>query len=268
MASTSASTVSSAARNRPLGGRLGEQAAQGGHDGLGLGPVGDVLAREGLLVHRRAHVAGIEPVDPHVGLLGGEHVATLLERRLRRAVAAPALVALDGGVGRDVDDRAAEARSSGSAAAPGRAGRRRSPRRRRRARRAGSSAERRLGRRPEHAGVVDEQVEPAAARRRRRRGRPGVAGRRRHRRSPAPGRPAAAASAPATAPPALASPRASITTAQPVVDQRPGQRPAEASRCSGDQCCPHRRHPLVRFRLMDTLASDRLRNIPSRDAVT
>ena len=43
----------------------------------------------------------------HVGFLGGEHVRQLLERRLRRPVAAPSGVALDGGVGGDVDHGAA-----------------------------------------------------------------------------------------------------------------------------------------------------------------
>ena len=74
---------------------------------LGRRPVGDVLARERLLVHLRAHVAGVDGEDPQVRMLGGEDARELLERRLRRAVAAPALVRLDRGVGGDVDARTA-----------------------------------------------------------------------------------------------------------------------------------------------------------------
>ena len=60
-------------------------------------------------MHARVHVAGVDRVDPEAGLLGGEHACELLERRLRGAVAAPAFVGLDGGVGGDVDDAAAAA---------------------------------------------------------------------------------------------------------------------------------------------------------------
>ena len=48
--------------------------------------------------------------DPQLGMLGGEDRRELLERGLRRAVPAPALVGLDRGVGRDVHDRAAARR--------------------------------------------------------------------------------------------------------------------------------------------------------------
>ena len=78
-------------------------------------PVGDVFAREGVLVHLRAHVAGIDRVHAQLGVLGRQHRAQLLERRLARAVPAPALVGLDGGVGGDVEDaRAAASRGSAS----------------------------------------------------------------------------------------------------------------------------------------------------------
>ena len=82
---------------------------------LGRRPVGDVLAGERLLVHPRAHVARVDGVDAQLRMLGGEDRGQLLERRLRGAVAAPALVGLDRRVGGDVDDRAARRRCSGSA---------------------------------------------------------------------------------------------------------------------------------------------------------
>ena len=65
--------------------------------------VGDVLAGEGVLVHLRAHVAGVDAQHPEVGALDGEDPADVVQRGLGGAVAAPALVGLDGGVGRDVD---------------------------------------------------------------------------------------------------------------------------------------------------------------------
>jgi hypothetical protein len=58
-------------------------------------------------VQAGAQVARVDPPHAHGGLLGGQHGAQLLERGLRRAVAAPALVRLDGGVGGDVRDGAA-----------------------------------------------------------------------------------------------------------------------------------------------------------------
>src|SRR6185312_5167921 len=74
---------------------------------LGRRSVGDVLAGERRLMHRGVHVTGIEGVDVELGVLYGEDPRELLEHRLRRAIAAPALVGLDGGVGRHVDDAAA-----------------------------------------------------------------------------------------------------------------------------------------------------------------
>ena len=79
-------------------------ASSAGTLALGLGAVGDVLAGERVLVHLGAHVAGIDDEDAEVGSLDREHAAGVLERGLRRAVAAPSRVRLDRGVGRDVHD--------------------------------------------------------------------------------------------------------------------------------------------------------------------
>ena len=79
-----------------------DQGQQSGHARLRRGSVGDVLARERVLVHLGAHVAGIDDEDPQVGSLDGEDPTRVLERGLRRAVAAPARVRLDRGVGGDV----------------------------------------------------------------------------------------------------------------------------------------------------------------------
>ena len=68
---------------------------------LGSGPVGDVLTGEGVLVHLGAHVAGIDDEDAQVAEFDGEHPAGVVERGLRRAVDAPALVGLDRGIGGD-----------------------------------------------------------------------------------------------------------------------------------------------------------------------
>ena len=54
-----------------------------------------------------AHVTRVEGVHPQVRLLHREHRAEVVQRGLRRAVAAPTLVGLGGGVGADVDDHAA-----------------------------------------------------------------------------------------------------------------------------------------------------------------
>ena len=99
--------VSSAARYRPLGGRSSSSLQQGGNDGVRLGPVRDVLAGEGLLVHLRPHVARVERVAPQPRLLLAQHGGELVKPGLRRAVAAPAGIGLDGGVRADVDDGAA-----------------------------------------------------------------------------------------------------------------------------------------------------------------
>ncbi len=58
-------------------------------------------------MHVRAQVAGVYPPDADGGLFRGEHMRGLLERRLRRAVAAPARVRLHRRVRGDVQHRAA-----------------------------------------------------------------------------------------------------------------------------------------------------------------
>ena len=105
-------------------------AQQAGHALLRRRAVGDVLAGERLLVHAGAHVAGVDGVDAQLRVLGGEHRAELLERGLGGAVAAPAGVRLDPGVGGDVEDAAAGARLRQREPGRGRAERARSPRRR------------------------------------------------------------------------------------------------------------------------------------------
>ena len=84
-------------------------ARSAGHARLGLGAIGDVLAGEGVLVHLRAHVAGVDAEHAEVGSLGAEDGGELLEAGLGGAVGAPALVGLDGGVRGDRDDRGAGA---------------------------------------------------------------------------------------------------------------------------------------------------------------
>src|SRR5439155_12702224 len=66
-----------------------DQGDETGHALLWRRAIGDVLAREGVLVHLGAHVAGVDRVDVKVGVLGAEHGADLLERGLGGAVAAP-----------------------------------------------------------------------------------------------------------------------------------------------------------------------------------
>jgi hypothetical protein len=58
-------------------------------------------------VHVGGHVAGVDGVDPQPGVLHGEDGGQLVEGGLAGAVATPAGVGLDGGVGADVDDGAA-----------------------------------------------------------------------------------------------------------------------------------------------------------------
>ncbi len=79
-----------------------DQLEEGGHDGGGLGPVRDVLAGERGLVHGGPHVARVDGPDGQRGELDRQHGAEMLQRGLARAVPAPALVGLDGGVRRDV----------------------------------------------------------------------------------------------------------------------------------------------------------------------
>jgi hypothetical protein len=54
-------------------------------------------------VHVGGHVTGIDGVDAQVRMLGGEDGGELVQRRLARAVTAPALVGLHSGVGADAD---------------------------------------------------------------------------------------------------------------------------------------------------------------------
>ena len=58
-------------------------------------------------MHLGAHVAGVDGVDAQVGALDAEDRRPLLERGLGGAVAAPAVVGLNAGVGGDVENRAA-----------------------------------------------------------------------------------------------------------------------------------------------------------------
>ena len=118
--------TNSATRYRPLGWSDSISATSPGTTAVGQRTVGDVLARERVLVHLGAHVAGIDDEHAHVGMLGREHRRQLLERGLRRSVAAPSFVGLDRGVGRDVDDRAVRrGERRAAAAASARAARRR-----------------------------------------------------------------------------------------------------------------------------------------------
>ena len=61
-------------------------------------------------MHVGGHVAGVDRVAPQLGVLDAEDGGQLVERGLAGAVAAPALVGLDGRVGGDVDDPPARAR--------------------------------------------------------------------------------------------------------------------------------------------------------------
>ena len=81
-----------------------DQLQERGHDGRGLGPVGDVLAGERGLVHRGAQVAGVDRPHGQRGELDRQHRPEMLERGLAGAVAAPPLVGLDRGVRRHVED--------------------------------------------------------------------------------------------------------------------------------------------------------------------
>ena len=160
-----ATAVSASARGLVAATRMVavDQGDEAGNALLRERAVGDVLAGEGVLVHLRAHVAGIDPVDAEVGLLGGEDVRELLEPGLRGAVPAPSLVPLDRGVGGDVQD----------AAGAGREQRERLLDERERCDEIGAqdglevggveTGERRHRRRAERARVVDEDVEAAGA---------------------------------------------------------------------------------------------------------
>ena len=108
--SKSADAVAAARRSRSC-----RRCSSAGTTVSRFGAIGDVFARERVLMHLRAHVAGVERVHAHVGFFGAEDVAELFERGLRRSVPAPAFVRLDRGVGRDVHDRAVVVAQRGQA---------------------------------------------------------------------------------------------------------------------------------------------------------
>src|SRR3954451_1145201 len=89
----------------PRGRSLLEQLEEVRHDGARQRPVGDVLVRECVLVHRGAHVAGVDGVSGQA-LLGGPGQGQVVERSLGRAVRTPGLVVLHGGVGGQRDQHA------------------------------------------------------------------------------------------------------------------------------------------------------------------
>ncbi len=147
----------------PAVGELGtDQPAQGRHDRLRLGPVGDVLARERGRVHRGAHVARVERVHPQQRFLRAEHRGQLVERGLAGAVPAPARVRRHGRVAGDGQH------------APGRGPQRRQQQPGQRVRGdhvglqhvaqvgGGQVGQRRQRRRAERGGVEHEQVEAVA----------------------------------------------------------------------------------------------------------
>src|SRR5919199_5401797 len=81
-----------------------QQLDQPGHALLRQRAVAYVFVGERLLVHPRPHVTRVGPVHAQIRILGGENAGELLEGGLARAVASPALVGLDGGVARHVND--------------------------------------------------------------------------------------------------------------------------------------------------------------------
>ena len=226
-----------AARYRPLGSRCVTSRTNAGTTDGGLGPVRDVLAGEGQLVHVGAQVAGIGPPDPQRRLLGGQHVRGLLQGGLGRAVAAPARVGLHRRVRGDVQHRAA----AGAQQRQHQLGQR-DRRDHVHLERGAQLVRRVVGQRgqragAQRAGVVDEQVEPARGARRGEQGGPvrrvgDVAGNRGDGAGtawPLRGGPAAR-SAPATASSAAAS-RASMmrskpSRARPAARARPSPREA------------------------------------------
>ena len=69
------------------------------------------------LVHRGAHVAGVEGVHPDVGVLDGEDGGEVVQRGFRRAVPTPAGIGLDRGVGAEHNDGAGSVPPAARAAA-------------------------------------------------------------------------------------------------------------------------------------------------------
>ena len=93
MVTDAASTGRACAGSARLGGCAGDRARRRGHGRLRQRAVGDVLAGEGLLVHRVRMSPGSTQYHRRAGRSAREHVGQLLEGGLRRAVAAPPLVA-------------------------------------------------------------------------------------------------------------------------------------------------------------------------------
>src|SRR2546421_5288618 len=83
--------------------RTCNQYEQAGNAFFWQGTIADVLAWEGFLMHLRAHVAGIYPVDAPRGVFGSEYVRKLFQRGLARAIAAPAFVGFNACITGDVD---------------------------------------------------------------------------------------------------------------------------------------------------------------------
>ena len=88
----------------PTGPVTGDEVEECGDDRCRIGPVRDVLAGKGVLVHLGPHVAGIDRPHPQTRLLHGQHGTEVVERGLGRAVAAPPLVWLYRGIRRHVED--------------------------------------------------------------------------------------------------------------------------------------------------------------------
>src|SRR5438270_7867155 len=66
--------------------------------------VADVLAWEGFLMHLRAHIAWINPVDTPLGVLCREDMRELLKRGLARPVATPTFICFNARIAGDVDN--------------------------------------------------------------------------------------------------------------------------------------------------------------------
>ena len=98
--------TTSETRVRPLGSIGLDQCDETGDNRGRQRAIRDVFAGERVLVHLGAHVARIDDQHAQLRMLGREHRRDLLERGLRRSVAAPRFVGLDRRVGGDVHDRA------------------------------------------------------------------------------------------------------------------------------------------------------------------
>ncbi len=81
-----------------------DQSEQAGNADLGERPVADIFAGEGLLVHLRAHITRVNPVDTPRLVLRRQDMRELLERRLTRSIATPTFIPLDSRVAGNVED--------------------------------------------------------------------------------------------------------------------------------------------------------------------